>query len=75
MREKNYINDLAAEYPNYDKSRCFITHSSCEPEVVAAVREHVAEKFSFDEILETVAGGVITSHCGKGTLGVLFISE
>lgn len=72
---KNYVNDLAAEYPHYDKSRCFITHSSCEPEVVAKVREQVLEKFSFDEILETVAGSVITSHCGKGTLGVLFISE
>lgn len=72
---KNYVNDLAAEYPKYDRSRCFITHSSCEPEVVARVREQVREKFSFDEIFETVAGGVITSHCGKGTLGVLFISE
>lgn len=72
---KNYVNDLAAEYPNYDKSRCFITHSSCEPEIVARVREQVSEKFSFDEISETVAGSVVTSHCGKGTLGVLFISE
>ncbi|MGN1077596.1 MAG: DegV family protein [Candidatus Gallimonas sp.] len=72
---KNYVNDLAAEYPNYDRSRCFITHSSCEPEVVAKVREQVSETFSFDEIIETVAGSVITSHCGKGTLGVLFISE
>lgn len=72
---KNYVNDLAAEYPKYDRSRCFITHSSCEPEVVARVREQVVEKFSFAEILETVAGGVVTSHCGKGTLGVLFISE
>ena len=72
---KNYVNDLAAEYPHYDKSRCFITHSSCEPEVVARVREQVLEKFSFNEIIETVAGSVITSHCGKGTLGVLFIRE
>lgn len=28
----------------------------------------------FNEILETRAGGVISSHCGPGTLGVLFIS-
>lgn len=26
-----------------------------------------------DEIIETRAGGVISSHCGPGTLGVLFI--
>lgn len=72
---KNYINDLAAEYPHYDKTRCFITHSHCEPEVVEKVRAQVKELFGFDEILETKAGCVVTTHCGKNTLGVLFIAE
>lgn len=72
---KNYVNELADEYRQYDKTRCFITHSSCEPEVVAKVRAQVQSLFNFDEILETVAGNVVTSHCGKGTLGVLFIYE
>ena len=72
---KNYVNDLAQEYRSYDKTRCFITHSSCEPEVVEKVRAQVKETFGFDEILETVAGSVVTTHCGKNTLGVLFIYE
>lgn len=72
---KKYIKDLAEEYPHYDKTRCFITHSNCEPELVDKVREIVKETFAFDEILETKAGCVVTSHCGKNTLGVLFISE
>lgn len=72
---KNYVNDLVAEYPHYDSTRCFITHSCCEKEVVDIVRGLVENSFSFDEIHETVAGGVITGHCGKNTLGVLFISE
>ncbi len=72
---KNYVNDLVAEYPHYDSTRCFITHSCCEKEVVDMVRGLVENSFSFDEIHETVAGGVITGHCGKNTLGVLFISE
>ena len=29
----------------------------------------------FKDIIETRAGGVISSHCGPGTLGVLFISK
>jgi fatty acid-binding protein DegV len=29
----------------------------------------------FEEILETRAGGVISSHCGPGTLGVLYIDQ
>ena len=69
------MNDLVTEYPRYDKTRCFITHSSCEKEVVDLVRGMVEGLFSFDEIHEPVAGGVITGHCGKNTLGVLFISE
>ena len=35
----------------------------------------VKELFEFDEIIETVAGSIITSHCGRGTLGVLFVYE
>ena len=35
----------------------------------------VKELFDFDEVIETVAGSIITSHCGQGTLGVLFIYE
>lgn len=72
---KKYIKDLAEEYSGYDKTRCFITHSSCEPEVVEKARALVKEIFDFNEILETVAGSVVTSHCGKNTLGVLFITE
>lgn len=70
---RNYVEKLAAQYPNYDKKRCFITHSSADPEIVEAVRKQVKETFEFEEILETVAGSVVTSHCGKGTLGVLFV--
>ena len=72
---KKYVHDLVEEYPQYDKSICFITHSHCEPEVVAKVRQEVEQNFQFDEIIETVAGSVITSHCGKNTLGVLFITK
>lgn len=70
---RNYVEKLAEQYPNYDKKRCFITHSSADPEIVEAVRNQVKETFEFEEILETVAGSVVTSHCGKGTLGVLFL--
>lgn len=68
-----YIEELAATYPSYDKSCCFITHSSADKEMVDAAKAKVAELFQFDNVYETVAGSIITSHCGKGTLGVLFI--
>ena len=70
---KQYVDDLKELYPNYDKSRCFITHSSADRDLVEAATAKVKEVFEFDEIIETVAGSIITSHCGKGTLGVLFV--
>ncbi len=72
---RKYIGDLVTQYPSYDKKRCFITHSSAEPETVAKAREIVENSFEFEEVIETVAGCVVTSHCGKNTLGVLFITE
>ena len=70
---KQYVDDLKELYPDYDKGRCFITHSCADRELVEAAMAKVKEVFEFDEIIETVAGSIITSHCGRGTLGVLFI--
>lgn len=70
---KQYVEDLKAQYPDYDKSRCFVTHSSADPELVEAAKEQVKALFDFDEVLESVAGSIVTSHCGQGTLGVLFV--
>ena len=39
------------------------------------VKEKVKEKFSFKDIEVTTAGCVVTSHCGQGTLGVLYIKK
>ena len=72
---RSYINDLAAAYPDYDKTRCFVTHSNADPELVELAKGMVRELFDFDVILETVAGSIVTSHCGRNTLGVLFISK
>ena len=57
------------------KDRVFITHSGCDKEIVDSVYEYVNGLGVFEEILVTVAGGSISSHCGPGTLGVLFIEE
>lgn len=53
----------------------FITHSGCEQETVEKVRAYLKELDIFDEILETRAGGVVSSHCGPGTLSVLYIAK
>lgn len=72
---KKYVADLAEEYPAYDTTRCFVTHSNADAELVASAKELVASAFKFDTVIETVAGSIITSHCGRNTIGVLFISK
>lgn len=72
---RSYADDLKVQYPDYDKTRCFITHSSADRELVNLAKQLVAQNFDFDEVCETVAGSIVTSHCGRNTLGILFISK
>lgn len=69
----DYTKDLKEALCLARKDRVFITHSGCEEQTVEKVRIWLEELHLFDEILITRAGGVISSHCGPGTLGVLFI--
>lgn len=70
-----YAKDMEAVLKQADKSRVFITHSGCEQEIIDSVYAYLEDLHYFDEILVTRAGGVISSHCGPGTLGVLFIEK
>jgi len=72
---KGYIEYLKELFPSYDKTRCFVTHSSADADLVEMAKAQVKEQFEFDEVLETVAGSVVTGHCGRNTLGVLFITQ
>ena len=71
----NYVQDMEPALRNARRERVFITHSGCADEVVEKVYKYLESLELFDEILITRAGGVISSHCGPGTLGVLFIEK
>lgn len=71
----DYVKDMEEALKTAKKDRVFITHSGCDAALVSEVRDYLVSLNHFDEILETVAGGVISSHCGPGTLGVLFVEE
>lgn len=70
-----YVNDLKAELKNAEPDRVFITHSGCPDEIIQEVKNYLTKLNIFKEIIVTQAGGVISSHCGPNTLGVLFISK
>lgn len=72
---KNYVQDMEESLLKAKRDRVFITHSGCDREVINDVREYLESLNVFCEILETRAGGVVSSHCGPGTLGVLYIED
>lgn len=71
----DYVADMKNEFLKADAERVFITHSGCEQEIVDKVYDYLNKLGYFNHIFITTAGGVISSHCGRGTLGVLFISK
>ena len=70
----SYVRDMEEDLKAADKTRVFITHSGCHKEIVEQVQQYLKSLDVFSEIWETRAGGVVSSHCGPGTLGVLFIA-
>ncbi len=71
----NYAQDMEESLLKAKKDRVFITHSGCDEEAINSVKAYLESLNVFDEILVTRAGGVVSSHCGPGTLGVLFIEN
>lgn len=72
---RKYLEDITKDFKNPDNTRVFITHTKMEDGIVDIVREFLQEKMHFKTILETTAGSTITSHCGPGTLGILYIND
>ncbi|MCR5302268.1 MAG: DegV family protein [Lachnospiraceae bacterium] len=69
----DYVKDMHYVLLEARRQRVFITHTCKDREIVEEVRKYLEDLNYFDDVLETRAGGVISSHCGPGTLGVLFI--
>ena len=71
----DYVKDMEEDLKVADSERVFVTHSGCEQAIIDNVYSYLKKLNYFDEILITRAGGVISSHCGPGTLGVLYLKK
>lgn len=70
-----YAKDLESGLLHADPGCVFITHSGCEDKIIDEVRSYLEGLNYFTNIYVTRAGGVISSHCGPGTLGILFYAD
>ena len=68
-----YVADRLGDASDVIKDHIFITHAGCEQSVIDACCNEVRAIAPQAEIHITRAGCTISSHCGRNTLGVLFI--
>ena len=68
-----YVADRLGDASDVIKNHIFVTHAGCEPAVINACVEQVKAVAPEAEVHITRAGCTISSHCGRNTLGVLFI--
>lgn len=70
---RDYIADQLKDREDLVGNRIFITHSGVDPSLVELARTEIAKYAAFQEVIETRAGCTVSSHCGPGTLGIIFI--
>ncbi len=58
-----------------DCRRVFITRTKGPEGAMQAAREAVKNFGRFEEVIEAVAGGTVTCHCGDSCLGILFMKK
>ena len=57
---------------SWTRARVFVTHTSPD-EDAEYLREEIIKLAAPEEVLITRAGSVVSSHCGPGTIGILYM--
>ncbi len=70
-----YVDETLSKYDKIRDERIFITHAGIGDKYVEIVKKELQKRNFFKNIYITRAGCTISSHCGPGTLGILFMTE
>ena len=66
------VEQALADKGNIDPARVFVTHAAAT-EMAEYIKGRLEQELDVKEVLITEAGSVISSHCGPGTVGILYI--
>lgn len=69
-----YIRHVVENAPNADKDLTMLTYTDIDPAIVKQCEEEL-KTLGFKRIFKTTAGSVITCHCGRNTIGILFTDK
>ncbi len=70
-----YIRERVGDGANVEQSHIFITHAGCDREIIDECVKAAKECMPEANVHITRAGCTISSHCGRNTLGILFIRK
>ena len=70
-----YVHEQLDKYENIRNDKIFITHAGIGDKYVEIVKNELDKLHYFTEIFIERASCTISSHCGPGTLGILFMTE
>ena len=70
-----YIDSKMESFDNISKKRAFLIHSGISEELFDELVNHLESRHYFDQILVSKAGCTISSHCGPGAMGFMFMTD
>lgn len=70
-----YIRSQLRHSRKIDKRRLFITHAGCPVKMIAEIKAQTQKLCAFEEVIVTRASATVSSNCGPGTVGVLFMNH
>lgn len=70
---KKYITSTLRTAREIDTNTLFITHAGLTKEELTEIEEQVRNKVSFKNVIHQKASPAISTNCGPGTFGLLFM--
>lgn len=71
----DYVKGRLDGRDDIDKSVVFVVDSYADEEVMEKVVKLAKEEYGFENVIRTKAGSTISSHCGAGTMGLMFVKR
>lgn len=71
----SYVTDRLRSRSDIDCRRIFVTHSQLPPHLAEIIVKQVGKLAPFGEIIETDTNCTVCTHCGPGTLGIIFLRK
>ena len=69
------LDEVRKSLDKIDQSAVIITHSLIDDDLLEYTKNKLSEMIDINSIIITTSGCVISSHCGKGCIGILYITK